>query len=199
MRTTTYGFKKIVTFLVTSVLVFALFQDVSCADALEDTEGKKEDVQAMLHSLSLFVLASEILGYMRDGAGGISTLESKYSDHPGWIPAFGQAQYDEENDVLLVPLGECMWKVFTGHQGEIRFSLLLPQDNDLDLMDRSILMQHLFRLGNTAILSKNREQADRHFRVAESLLAPEMTNTAKVQRHPRKAQLKVEPAVGQEL
>ncbi len=188
--------------MVTSVIVFVMFIGVSLAASPEDgedKEDKKEDVQVMLHSLSLFVLASEILGYMRDGAGEVSDLEKKYSDHPGWIPAFGRAQYDEENDVLLVPLGECMWKVFTGHQGEIRFSLLLPQDKHLDDMDRCILMQHLFHLGNAAVLSKNREQADRHFRVAESLLMPETSKASPLQRPPRKARLKPDAGLGHEL
>ena len=82
-----------------------------CKSGSIAAEGSSQEMmEVMLRSLALYILASEMLSYLEDGAGGTDTLAQKYSSHPGWIPAFGRAIFDEEGHVLYVPLGQCMWK-----------------------------------------------------------------------------------------
>ena len=137
-----------------------------------DGSSPQERMEGVLHSLALYILAAEMLSYLEDGAGGTETLAQKYSAHPGWIPAFGKAIFDAEGHVLYVPLGQCMWKVFMGDHGDLRFSLLEPTDSQIDQTDKKIMAMHLFCLINDADLQRDFWTANRNALAAESLLYP---------------------------
>ena len=142
-------------------------------------ESSEQMIEAMLHSMTLYVLAVEILSYLEDGSGGVETLAQKYSAHPGWIPAFGKAVHDPENHILYVPLGQCVWKIFIGDHGDPQFGFLQPTDTDLDASDRNVLAMHLFRLMNEADMHQDALASAHNALAAESLLFPSSRRNAR--------------------
>ena len=142
-------------------------------------ESSEQMMEAMLHSMALYVLAVEMFSYLEDGSGGTDTLAQKYSTHPGWISAFAKSVYDPDNHILYVPLGQCVWKICTDAHGEPQFGLLQPTDNDLDASDRNVLAMHLFRLVNEADMHQDALSAAHNALAAESLLFPSSRRNAR--------------------
>ncbi len=95
----------------------------------QTSEGSdSEGMQAMLHTLSLYILAAEVLAYFEDGAGDAAAMTKAFRHHPGWIPAFAQATFREDNGCLYVPLGQYLWRIGRDDHGEMKFALLFPRD-----------------------------------------------------------------------
>ena len=171
-------------------------------DTASEGGSSHEVMESMLHSLALYILAAEVLGYLEDGTGDTSLLAQKYSSHPGWIPAFGRAMYDPDNRILYVPLGQCMWKIFEGDHGELQFCLLQPTDKDLEDDDRKILTMHLFRLVNDADGRRDTWAAARNALAAESLLYPGPRNASRSSRtssHSRSPVIRNDKGTGDSL
>ena len=179
---------------IVSILVASLWVVVSClkspcayGSAFEEQESEhpaakessQEMIEAMLHSMALYVLAVEILSYLEDGSGGTETLAQKYSTHPGWIPAFGKTVYDSENHTLYVPLAQCVWKISIGDHGNPQFGFLQPTDKDLDANDRNVLAMHLLRLVNEADMHQDALASAHNALAAESLLFPSSRRNAR--------------------
>ncbi len=135
-------------------------------------QSSEEMVETMLHTLALYIMASEAMAYLEDGSGDASKLAEKYSGHPGWIPAFEKASYDAQERVLYVPLGQCVWKIFNGGNSQLQSSLLQPSDSDLNEKDKQVLSFHLFQLMNDADIRNDEASYARSALAAQSLLYP---------------------------
>ncbi len=113
------------------VLSVSLICGVCCAAELQKPDppsSKEEDMRSMLHSLSLYILAAEVLAYFEDGAGDEAAMTKIFKQHPGWIPAFAQATFHEDNGCVYVPLGQYLWRIGRDDHGEMKFALLFPRD-----------------------------------------------------------------------
>ena len=139
------------------------------------SDTQSEGTRSILHSFALYILASEIHATMRDGVGDESTLAKKYADHPGWIPAFAKSSYNADEDALYVPLGQFVWKIKTGREGEMQFSLLSPKDRYLENADKQMLVCHLVRLVHQADMRRDTERAFQTAQLAGDLLYPQQS------------------------
>ena len=139
-------------------------------ESAQTSAGGRESVENLLHALSLYVLAAEVLDYFQSGDGTTENLASKYAAHPGWIPAFARSIYDEDERVLYVPLGQCIWKIYCNDRGGMEFGFLHPKDKGLKEADRMILVRRLFLLANEAQMHREVERSDQNARLAGSLL-----------------------------
>ena len=167
------GVGIVLIFLITTFVVASPTQKEKSERALS---SRSESTENMLHSLALYILAAEMLGYFQNGEGDAAGLAQKYQKHPGWIPAFANGTYDRDEGVLYVPLGQCVWKIFSDFRGDLQFGFLQPKDKGLEESDKMILVRRLFQLANDADRRKEYARSQRNTQLAAGLLYTKSTD-----------------------